>query len=395
MRQPLRHHIGDQCSLLPVSFGPQLSGSVTTLRTPPTNSNNAGFVMGSPFPFLSLASSPPPAPTVRVKRNPTSNVGSVTSPSPAACHSSFLSGEPFPFLRVNQVIPALQVKIYPTLGRWLAAHGGRSGFCRWLRDPNPEFFDRELQGLAQQALTFTDSPPDVRARKRHRPPQGGAQSHVKGTRCQVRNARRRQHRAQARSTEQKKHKKRACFRKSAGYRLKRKDHLVVGTWNTRGLGAPKGIDPEGKTKALFELIHDRKWSVALLTDVRFPDDGCCEALVHGSNWLLVHEGKVGVAFNPHLAERWRAGGSVMVRAKGWYDGIRAFGLVIPADGWRPGLLLVPVYAPLLHYCEQENMVVAGSYTKQQHKATWYHNRWGTAHTLDHFLVRAFDRRWVN
>ena len=37
----------------------------------------------------------------------------------------------------------------------------------------------------------------------------------------------------------------------------------------------------------------------------------------------------------------------MVRAKGWYDGIRAFGLVMPADGWRPGLLLVPVYAPFI------------------------------------------------
>ena len=148
--------------------------------------------MGSPFPFLSLASSPPPAPAVSVERNPTSNVGSVISPSPAACHSSFLSGEPFPFLRVNQVIPASQVKIYPTLGRWLAAHGGRSGFCRWLRDtaltqlgtgwaamapdeiwdhltwdedmaqqvetvlaPNPEFFDRELESFRPNLMVHS------------------------------------------------------------------------------------------------------------------------------------------------------------------------------------------------------------------------------------------------
>ena len=39
-------------------------------------------------------------------------------------------------------------------------------------------------------------------------------------------------------------------------------------------------------------------------------------------------------------------------------------------------------------------MIAGSFTRQTHKATWYHNRWGTAHALDHFLVRGVDRRWV-
>ena len=132
----------------------------------------------------------------------------------------------------------------------------------------------------------------------------------------------------------------------------------------------------------------------------------------------------------------------------------SFGLVLPAVGWKPGLLLVPVYAPLvtkttlkqrdefreqlskifdhsssrrrlvvggdfngevgpakdslwkhvmgpyghakrtrgaggvelLQFCEEEQLVVTGSFTRQTHKATWYHNRWGTAHALDHFLV---------
>ena len=211
---------------------------------------------------------------------------------------------------------------------------------------------------------------------------------------------------------------------------------------------------------MFELIYDRKWSAALLTDLRFPESGCCDIQVHGSNWLLVHEGRVGVALSPFLAARWRAGGSITVRSQGWYDGIRAFGLALPAEGWRPGFLLVPVYAPLvrnttleqrdsfreqlsnildhsssrrrlivggdfngevgatkdgewkhimgpfgdsrrtkggeelLQFCEQEQLAIANTYTRQKHKATWFHSRWGTAHALDHFLVRTFDRRWV-
>ena len=49
---------------------------------------------------------------------------------------------------------------------------------------------------------------------------------------------------------------------------------------------------------------------------------------------------------------------------------------------------------LLMFCEQEGLVVAGSYTPQAEKATWFHNRWGTGHILDHFLVRGGDRRRV-
>ena len=49
---------------------------------------------------------------------------------------------------------------------------------------------------------------------------------------------------------------------------------------------------------------------------------------------------------------------------------------------------------LLNFCEQEGLVVANTFSSQKHKATWYHNRWGTAHALDHFLVRARDKRWA-
>ena len=107
-----------------------------------------------------------------------------------------------------------------------------------------------------------------------------------------------------------------------------------------------GKDPDGKTRAICKLMAERRWSCALLTDLRFPQDGCHELTVGGATWLLVHEGRVGVAMNPFLAARWRAGGSTMIRVKGWEGKARA-GLSISADGWRPGLLLVPVYAPLV------------------------------------------------
>ena len=71
-------------------------------------------------------------------------------------------------------------------------------------------------------------------------------------------------------------------------------------------------------------------------------------VVHGgAEWLLIHEGRVGVALNPFLAAIFTEGGSVLIRAKGWSERPRAFGVVLPAQGWKPGFLLVPVYAPLV------------------------------------------------
>ena len=167
-----------------------------------------------------------------------------------------------------------------------------------------------------------------------------------------------------------------------------------------------------------------------------------------------------MALDPFFAQRWRDTGSTLYKAKGEDISNRMLGVCIPGQGWKPGLLLVPVYAPLtgrthlshrdlfreqlsrlidsassrlkpvlggdfngevgaakdknwknvlgpygdhrrtkggeelLHFCEQEGVVVANTFTQQDCKATWFHNRWGTAHALDHFLVRHCDRRWV-
>ena len=122
--------------------------------------------------------------------------------------------------------------------------------------------------------------------------------------------------------------------------------MVVGTWNTRGLAAPKGKDPEGKFRALVSLMLERGWNAALLTDVRFETDGVSQATVRDCTWLVVHYGKVAVALDPWLAARWRAAGSPSKRVRGWPDGERCFGIRILRDGSRPGLWLAPVYAPL-------------------------------------------------
>ena len=174
----------------------------------------------------------------------------------------------------------------------------------------------------------------------------------------------------------------------------------------------------------------------------------------------VDEEKVGVALCLFLASRWRATGSMLVDVKGWGDGTRAFGLAIQGKGWRPGIFLVPVYAPvvgkaslekrelfrdrlslvvshasarfrlvmggdlngevgpgkddlwrhglgpygddhgtkggeeLLSFCEQEGLVVAGSFTRQDNKATWFHLRCKNCALFGHFLVPSFQRRWV-
>ena len=161
-----------------------------------------------------------------------------------------------------------------------------------------------------------------------------------------------------------------------------------------------------------------------------------------------------------MAHRWQQGGSLIYRARGTDIKDRMIGISIPNKGWKPGLLLVSIYAPLtnrsslalrdnfreqlsllldkasgrmtpilagdfngevgptkdklwtqvlgpfgdsrrtkggeelLNFCEQEGLVFANTLSSQKHKATWYHNRWGTAHALDHFLVRARDKRWA-
>ena len=487
------HHQGPafMCSS---TFGPQLpsmpqSESTRSVDLPESNET---FAMGKLFPFVPF-SFPSPAASVSPPPPSSSPCRAPVSVSPL---NPCLGGSLFPFLSLSAPLDRAESPVHHSLALWIASHGGRLGFSTWLAnlasevleaswrqwpsdkvwdellgsgnrwldvqvqaalESNPDVGESELNGLMVQAQSLVSATAS-RSRKRGR--QGPSPIPLTGnlTRCQIRNMGRKRHRASVRTAKRKNKRRLACYRASDKFGVKKRHHLLIGTWNTRGLGAPFGKDPEGKATAIAKVLAERQWSCALLADVRFPEAGFYELSVGGAAWLVVHEGRVAVALNPFLASRWRAGGSVVVRARGWEGQPRAFGLSIPAAGWRPGLLLVPVYAPLvsktrleqrevfreqlstildfsssrrrlvvgggkwvllrttthwrhvmgpygderrtkggeelLHFCEQEQLMVAGTFTRQEHKATWYHNRWGTAHTLDHFLVRSVDRRWV-
>ena len=65
----------------------------------------------------------------------------------------------------------------------------------------------------------------------------------------------------------------ACYRASVRLALSARVMFLVGSWNTRGLGAKFGKDPAGKIDAIFKVIAERRWSCALLTDLRFEESG--------------------------------------------------------------------------------------------------------------------------
>ena len=380
---------------------------------------------------------------------------------------------------------------FTDFGKWINYTGGRANFIAWIaklltiglgpnwtthptedlveslfnHDQHGEQFSEviqtetdlnELVTLINSAMSQT-KPHDKRKRKPNHKRQEFELSHL--SRCQRRNYLKRDHRRRVHFAKQKRKRKLACAR-AHKLRTNKKGAIRIGSWNTRGMGARYGTDYSGKINAIASVIADRKWNAALLTDLKFKEDGFSELPVGGATWLLIHEGKVGIALDPHLAHRWRKGGSLIYRARGTDIKDRMIGISIPNKGWKPGLLLVSIYAPLtnrsslalrdnfreqlsllldkasgrvtpilagdfngevgptkdklwtqvlgpfgdsrrtkggeelLNFCEQEGLVVANTFSSQKHKATWYHNRWGTAHALDHFLVRARDKRWA-
>ena len=314
----------------------------------------------------------------------------------------------------------------------------------------------ELEQLITKAKQM-GRPPKKRKLGNRGNRQGDLLQHL--SRCQRRNVFKQKTRFLTRKRKQKPQKRRAC-RQADTMTTTKKGYIRIGTWNTRGFGAQYGKDPEGKLRCIAAVVAERRWNVALLTDLRFPENGCREFKVGSSTWLLIHEGRVGVALDPFFAHRWRGSGSTMYKAKGEDIHNRMIGVSIPGTGWKPGLLLIPIYAPLtgrtqlshkdnfrdqlsrlldsaftrlkpilggdfngevgaakdrlwkhvlgpygdhrrtkggeelLQFCEQEGLVVANSFTQQTCKATWFHNRWGTAHALDHFLIQHGDRKWV-
>ena len=73
--------------------------------------------------------------------------------------------------------------------------------------------------------------------------------------------------------------------------------LTGGTWNTRGWGAKYArIDQHMKSECIFALMAARKWEFALLTDIRFESNGVREYDTTRGKWIVVVQGKVGVAW---------------------------------------------------------------------------------------------------
>ncbi|CAE7713008.1 unnamed protein product [Symbiodinium sp. CCMP2592] len=159
----------------------------------------------------------------------------------------------------------------------------------------------------------------------------------------------------------------------------------------------------------MRLVAERQWSCALLTDLRFPEDGFREVMVGGwkPGFLLVPVYAPLVskttleereAFREQLSlildhsssrRRLVVGGDFNgevgpTKDSSWRHVLGPYGDDRRTRGGEE----------LLQFCEQEHLVVAGSFTPQRQKATWYHCRFGTAHTLDHFLVRGVDKKWV-
>ena len=50
-------------------------------------------------------------------------------------------------------------------------------------------------------------------------------------------------------------------------------------------------------------------------------------------------------------------------------------------------------ANLLSWCRSNSYIIAGTYTRQKERATWWHPRWGTGHELDHCILKRQDR-WM-
>ena len=239
-------------------------------------------------------------------------------------------------------------RIYTSVGTWFSSKGGNIVFVRWLMEQCDHYLDpgwreldpddvwsqlndigwstqteailegcrgnvdvvlQELYGDMCEAQSVLRSADRLR-----RGPKRAHRAVVSTTkdpalsRCQRRNAAKQLSRQLKRKKAAKAKRRLACCRAFGPSQCRKRGTMVIGTWNTRGLGAPLGKDPVGKFNSLFSVMAERQWNVALLTDSRFKYDGVSQTTVKGRNWLIVHYGKVAVALDEWLASRWRRGG---------------------------------------------------------------------------------------
>ena len=226
--------------------------------------------------------------------------------------------------------------------------------------------------------------------------------------------------------------------------------VLLGTWNTRQLGATTGhLDQDLKLTILLDIWNLRKWELVALTDTKLGTPQTLETQkTDQPKWIVISRGRVALALNDRWAQAWRYG-NLPIHTDGQGAQCRMMLVQIPCFQ-RLGLAVLVTYAHssratpaelqtyfqnldtllthvkprytvvvagdfnaevgvrtahtgqalgphgpanrnyrgslLLDFCNEHNLAVANTWTPQQNKATWWHPRFGTPHLLDYFLV---------
>ena len=128
---------------------------------------------------------------------------------------------------------------------------------------------------------------------------------------------------------------------------KKRPGLLVGTWNTRGLGAPfAGVDQTVKYRVMFCQMETWGWDVAMLSDIRWEGSGVREYCTRTQTWVVVWVGKAGIALSEKAAGAWRKHGARLCSSETGAAGTnRVVGVQLPKLGWMKGYFLVSAYAP--------------------------------------------------
>ena len=82
----------------------------------------------------------------------------------------------------------------------------------------------------------------------------------------------------------------------------------MATWNTRGLGAPCGtINQELKMQCFLEHMIEHDWTCAVLTDLKFRENGVGRYVHKGQTWFLVIQDKIVFLLDSWCHEWWVEG----------------------------------------------------------------------------------------
>ena len=225
---------------------------------------------------------------------------------------------------------------------------------------------------------------------------------------------------------------------------------ILGTWNTRQLGATTGyIDQDLKLEALMDLWDNRKWEMAALTDTKLgPSAILATPNSTRPKWTVLSRGRVALALNERWTQAWQHS-KLPIHTDGKGHQCRMMLVQIPCFQ-RLGLAFLVTYAPssnvpqeehetflhnletllskvkprytlilagdfnaevgvrspdtgtalgphgppnrnsrglqLCQFCNEHGLAVANTWTPQRNKTTWWHPRFGTAHLIDLFIT---------